>query len=115
MNSKKAKQIAEEMQLGRYTFNAEVLSRFMTLSEIQELDKAYKGVLKSTGIGGDRFRSLSTEITEQDKKIVKDYLDDLNQTTVTQMEKQAGLSAGTLAVRAGRAALKYLYQNKINI
>lgn len=103
------------MQLGRYTFNVEVLSRFMTQADIQELDKAYKGVLKASAGSKDRFIKLREEITDQEKKMIKDYLDELNETTITQMEKQAGMSNGTFATKAGRAALKYLYQNKINI
>lgn len=115
MSFTKAKQLAEEMQLGRYNFNVEILSRFMSESEVRELDKAYKSVLKGGGFGGNRFANLKKEITEEDRKIVKGFLDDVSETPVSQLEKEMGFSQGTYANKAGRAALKYIYQNKINI
>jgi len=115
MNINKAKQIAEEMSISRTGFNIEVLARYMTPAEIQAFNKAYEEKLQRSGYTSNRFDSLKKEIDDSEKRIVTYYLDELDQTPVSKKETEFNIKHSTLSAKAGRIALRYLFQNRIKI
>lgn len=95
----------------RASMSIAILQRAMNDTEFNALVEKYNSSKKTLGNSIDREQSLNMPLTEEDKKYLAEYYNELK-TSVGVIEKKYNFKKGTLKFRVLNVALRYLYQNR---
>lgn len=104
---------SELMETKGKTLQLDIIKRFMNDEQFNEFVNAYKANRRSMRVA-NRAEILEKKIPADEMEVLRVYLRD-TETPIAVLERELNLRPGMLVQRAGKIALKCLYQNKKKI
>ncbi|MEK9208379.1 MAG: hypothetical protein AAB922_07875 [Patescibacteria group bacterium] len=112
MSQSQAAQLGAEMAREPKTIQLEVLKRFMDDREINAFLKSYRDNRKR---GADRQTSFDQPVTTVEKKMLSAFITETDKSTQALAEQFGMGSPGKYWFTLAKAAIRILYQNRIDL